>query len=98
LERLRDPEVAAHYLNATMENSPDHFLQAVKNVVQARHVSGASEELSKYAQEQRQPGFGALFSILRELGLHLEIAVDTVVPPLPGSASGVPLGENALPR
>jgi hypothetical protein len=32
MERLANPEVAAHYLNATMEHSPDQLLAALKNV------------------------------------------------------------------
>jgi probable addiction module antidote protein len=38
MERLANPEVAAHYLNATMEHSPDQLLAALKNVAQARQM------------------------------------------------------------
>jgi DNA-binding phage protein len=39
MEHLANPEVAAHYLNATMEKAPEDLLAAWKNVAQARPMA-----------------------------------------------------------
>jgi DNA-binding phage protein len=36
LEKLSDPRIAANYLNAALEDSPDGFLTALGKVAQAR--------------------------------------------------------------
>ena len=73
LERLADPNVAAQYLDATMENSPDHFVAALRNVAEAHQIAGLAE--------QENPTLETLSSILGRLGLRLAIAVGSGSPP-----------------
>jgi probable addiction module antidote protein len=44
LEKLSDPTIAANYLNKVWKDSRELFLDAVKDVIQARHVSTVAKE------------------------------------------------------
>jgi len=84
LARLTNPEVAAEYLNATLENSPENFLAALKNVAKARQVAKVADEagiqretLYRALSEQGNPTFGTLSSVLSAVGLRISIAVDS---------------------
>jgi probable addiction module antidote protein len=83
LERLRDPEFAAAYLNEVLElNDRKALLLALKDVVDAR---GGVGELAARIDVQRQsiyrilsakgnPTLESLREILQELGLRLAVA------------------------
>ena len=80
MERLDDPDVAGHYLNAAMDNSPQAFLKALKDVAQARQMSKVAkdagvqrETLYRSLSEQGNPTFGTLSSVLRVLGFKMYI-------------------------
>jgi probable addiction module antidote protein len=45
LEKLSDPTIAANYLNEVWENSRELFLDAVKDVIQARQVSSVAKKV-----------------------------------------------------
>ena len=67
LERLANPEVAAHYLNVTLENSPGEFLSALRNVAKARQMAKVAKEagvqretLYRSLSEQGNPTWGYL--------------------------------------
>jgi probable addiction module antidote protein len=83
MERLANPEVAAHYLNATMEHSPDQLLAALKNVAQARQMvkvakdAGVQREtLYRSLAEGGNPTLETLTSVLSAVGLRLAFAVE----------------------
>jgi probable addiction module antidote protein len=81
LTALLDPVEASAYLNAALEDSPEAFLKALKNVAQARDVSRVArdagiqrETLYRAFSEQGNPTFETLSSVLGALGMKLSIA------------------------
>ncbi len=85
LTQLADSQEAAHYLNAAIEDSPELFLKALRNVAEARGMSKVAEEagraresLYKTLSETGNPRFDTLFSVLGVLGLRM--AVETAEP------------------
>lgn len=83
LERLVNPEVASYYLNAAIEDSPEAFLKALKNVAQARQISQVAkdagiqrETLYRSFSEQGNPTFETLSSVLEALGMRLMVAAN----------------------
>src|ERR1035437_9297820 len=81
MERLVNPEVAAYYLNAALEDSPEAFLKALKNVSQARQMAKVAkdagvqrETLYRSLSEHGNPTFETLSSVLGALGMKLSIA------------------------
>jgi probable addiction module antidote protein len=84
LERLVNPEVAGHYLNAALEDSPESFLKALRNVAQSRQMAQVAkdsgiqrETLYRSFSEQGNPTFSTLSNVLAALGMKLVVAVDT---------------------
>jgi len=82
LERLADPTVAAHYLNAAMEESPESFLKSLRNVAQARQIAKVAkdagvqrESLYRALSEQGNPTFETLAAVLGVMGMRLSISV-----------------------
>jgi probable addiction module antidote protein len=81
LEKLSDPVNAAHYLNAALEDSPDVFLDAFRDVFQARkHVSQIAKEagvtresLYRSFSASGNPTLDTLCSVLKVLELELKI-------------------------
>jgi probable addiction module antidote protein len=80
LEKLADPAIASDYLNASLNESPEIFLKALKNVAQARQISKVAkdagvqrETLYRSLSEQGNPTFQTLSSVLAALGLKLSI-------------------------
>lgn len=78
LERLANPEVAAHYLNATMQNSPTELLNALKNVAKARQMAKVAkdsglqrETLYRSLSEQGNPTWDTLTAVLAAVGLSV---------------------------
>ena len=80
LDQLRDPEVAAEYLTAALEDdAPGLFLVALRNVAEAH---GGIAALADATQLNRQsmyrtlssegnPTFATLLTILRAVGMNL---------------------------
>lgn|SRR3989338_318462 len=86
LEDLKNSEEAAEYLNAALEDgSPEVFLLAIRNVVEARggmknlatQTELNRENLYRMLSDKGNPGLYSLQSILEVLGLRL--AVETVL-------------------
>jgi probable addiction module antidote protein len=80
LESLRDADEAQEYLNAALEDSPEAFLKALKNVAQAHQMTKVAKEsgvqretLYRSLSEQGNPTFGTLSSILTVLGLTITV-------------------------
>ncbi len=83
LTALADPTEASAYLNAALEDSPQAFLKALKNVAQARQMSRVAkdagvqrETLYRSFSEQGNPTFETLSSVLGALGMKISIVVD----------------------
>ena len=86
LKALQDPEEAAAYLDACLEDEDSHvFLLALKDVAEAR---GGMSKLSKDSSLNRQslyrtlsktgnPKMANVFSILASLGMELHITPAT---------------------
>jgi probable addiction module antidote protein len=87
MEALKDPAEAAAYLNAGLEDSPQAFLKAARNVAQAHEMSKVAkgsgiqrESLYRALSENGNPTLDTLTAVLAALGLRLSIASgDTVV-------------------
>jgi len=81
-KKLAEPANAAHYLNAALEDSPEIFLAAVKEVIKAREsvtaVAGlagvAPETIHRTFSSSGNPTLDTLSSVLGVLGLKLSIA------------------------
>ncbi len=81
LEKLSDPVNAAHYLNAALEDSPEVFLDAFKDVIQARKqvskiardAGVARESLYRSFSARGNPTLEMLYSVLKALDLDLKI-------------------------
>jgi len=81
-ERLTVPAVAAEYLNATRETSPENFLNALKNVAQARNMTSVAKEagvqretLYRSLSETGNPTLLTFESVLGVCGLEIVIRV-----------------------
>jgi probable addiction module antidote protein len=81
LEKLANPVAAASFLNASLADSPEVFLEALKKVVQARQVSKVAREsglqretLYRSLSEQGNPTLATLSSVLSALGMTILIA------------------------
>jgi probable addiction module antidote protein len=87
LQRLRDPEEAAAYLDAALEEEDkDVFLLALRDVVEARlggigklaqQVGLNRESLYRTLSEQGNPELASLDKLLHALGLRLSVEVDS---------------------
>ena len=81
IQDLKNPESAAAYLNACLEESPDIFLLALKDVAEAwggmTYLSGQSrlnrEHLYRIFSQNGNPRLSSLQSILHTCGLQLSI-------------------------
>lgn len=80
LEELRDPELAAGYLTASLdEGSVDQFLLALRNVAQAQgglgKLAGETElnrqNIYRMLSEDGNPTLASLLAVLRALGIEL---------------------------
>lgn len=90
LARLADPEYAALYLKAALEESRSDgntqgFLLALKNVVEANHsVTGVAssaqvsrQHLHKLLSGQGNPTLDTLLNVLQAVGLSIDFAPAT---------------------
>jgi probable addiction module antidote protein len=81
LESLADPNEAAHYLNAVLEDYPEGFLKALRNVAQARQMAKVAEEagiqresLYRALSDGGNPTLDTFTSVLAALGLRMTIS------------------------
>lgn len=82
LGELRDPRMAAHYLNAALEDSDEMFLKALRNVAEARQMAkvakgaGVSREsIYRMLSGTGNPTYSSLLGILSALGLSLSVQI-----------------------
>jgi probable addiction module antidote protein len=82
LRSLKDPEEAAHYLNACLEDEdPRVFLLALRDVADAhggmRALSGQTnlnrESLYRMLSKRGNPSLGSLAAVLQAIGLRLAV-------------------------
>lgn len=86
LRNLADPKEAKAYLNAVLEDYPEGFLKALRNVAQARQIARLAldagvkrETLYRSLSEKGNPTFDTLTSVLGALGLKLTVGLQTGV-------------------
>jgi len=83
-ESLRDPQEAAEYLNAALEDeSQEVFLMALKDVADARGISEIArhanlnrENLYRVLSKKGNPKLTSLVAVLRSVGLKLAVEVE----------------------
>ena len=83
LEDLQSPKEAAQYLNAAMEDSPEMFLIALKDVAEARDIPKvaaeagvARETVYRMLRRSGNPRYGNLIGILRAIGVRMRFEVN----------------------
>jgi DNA-binding phage protein len=76
MEKLANPERAASYLNAALQDSTESFLIALGKVAQANRISGL-------ATEAEAATLDALASVLKAAGLRIEIGKDQAASEFP---------------
>jgi probable addiction module antidote protein len=81
LHRLSSPEEAAHYLNAAFDDSTEVFLEALRDVAQARQMSAVAtqagvkrETIYRAFSKRGNPTLDTLNSVLGVCGLQLNVA------------------------
>ncbi|MGB9203417.1 MAG: addiction module antidote protein [Terriglobales bacterium] len=99
LEALSDSEVAASYLTAAMNDSPDMFRKALRNVAQARQMARVArnagvtrESLYRATSEIGNPTLDTLDSVLTAVGIKIKFEAEEVLvaptPPVSGATTG----------
>lgn len=80
LDKLSDPERAASYLNAALQESPKVFKSALAKVAQANQMSKVAKEagvqresLYRSLSDQGNPTLETLRGVLGAVGLHLAV-------------------------
>jgi probable addiction module antidote protein len=83
LKSLLDPNAAAQYVNAALEDSDEMFLVALRDVAEARQVAKVAvdaglsrESIYRTLSENGNPRFSSLIGILKAVGLKLAIEPD----------------------
>ena len=79
-EDLADPEEAAGYLSACLEEGPDEFLLGLRDVAKAQggmsKLAGdtelARESLYRMLSEEGNPTFASISAVLHSLGIQLQ--------------------------
>jgi probable addiction module antidote protein len=86
IEKLTDPERARDYLNAAHDDSREMFLEALRDVAQARQMSKVAkdagvtrESLYRATSEIGNPTLDTFESMLKALGLKIKIEVAEAV-------------------
>lgn len=80
-ERLKDPEYAAEYIKAALEeDEPKVFLMALRNVADAQGISQLAkkshlsrENLYTTLSAKGNPRLSSLYAIMNALGLNLTV-------------------------
>jgi len=82
LAALQDPVQAAHYLNATLADSDEMFLTALRDVAEAHQMSRvatdagiARESLYRMLSVSGNPTYNSLLGIMKAMGLKLKVDV-----------------------
>lgn len=83
LAALADPVEAEHYINAALQDSPQMFLKALRNVAQARQRMSQVAREAKVAREslyralsgEGNPTLGTLRAVLSALGFDFQVAL-----------------------
>ena len=80
LDKLSDPEIAASFLNAALEDSMEVFLSALGKVAQANQISKVAKEsgvqretLYRSLSERGNPTLDTLTGVLSALDLRISI-------------------------
>ena len=80
VEELRNPVVASNYLNEALEDSPEMFLKALRNVGEAFRLSVVAKEagfrretLYRSLSRRGNPRLRTLDAVLNVLGLGIEV-------------------------
>ncbi|MGO8814388.1 MAG: addiction module antidote protein [Terriglobia bacterium] len=83
LGKLTHPQTAADYLNEAMNDSPEMFLKALRNIAQARQMATVArqagvqrESLYRTLSKRGNPRLDTLNAVLRVLGLRIAIQAD----------------------
>jgi probable addiction module antidote protein len=78
--KLTDPKIASNYVNAALEDSPEMFLIAMRNVAEAHKMvkvaEGAGinrENLYRAFSKQGNPTLMTLTSVLEVMGLEFSV-------------------------
>lgn len=84
LGKLANPQTAADYLNEAMNDSPEMFLKALRNLAQARQMATVArqagvqrESLYRTLSKRGNPRLATLNAVLRVLGLRIAIQAET---------------------
>ncbi len=90
LADLADPQEAAHYLNAALEDSEELFLIALRDVAEAKQMARvaesagvARESIYRMLTVNGNPTYSSLLGILRAVGLKMAIEPGSPEPPKP---------------
>jgi probable addiction module antidote protein len=82
IKQLTDPQTAASYLNAALNDSKEMFLKALRNVAEAGRMTRVAkkagvrrESLYRTLSDHGNPRLDTLNSILSVLGLEIAIKV-----------------------
>jgi probable addiction module antidote protein len=82
LRSLADPNEARNYLNAVLEDYPEGFLKALRNVASARRMTKVAEvtgikreSLYRALSHEGNPTLETLTSVLTALGLKMSIEI-----------------------
>jgi len=80
LEKLANPRRAANYLNTALNDSPQMFLEAVRDVAQARQMTRVArnagvtrESLYKATSPSGNPTFETFVAVLAAMDLTFEV-------------------------
>ena len=81
-ENLKNPEEAAGYLTACLEEGPDVFLLGVRDVAKARggmkklaeDTDLAREALYRMFSEEGDPTFTSISAVIESLGIKIQFA------------------------
>ena len=83
LGKLANPQTAADYLNEAMNDSPEMFLKALRNIAQARQMATVArqagvqrESLYRTLSKRGNPRLDTLNAVLRVLGLRMAIQAE----------------------
>jgi probable addiction module antidote protein len=84
LADLADPQEAASYLNAALDDSEEMFLVALRDVAEAKQMAKVAEEagvaresIYRMLAATGNPTYSSLLGILRAVGLKLAIKPET---------------------
>ncbi|HEV8717012.1 MAG TPA: addiction module antidote protein [Candidatus Binatia bacterium] len=90
LDTLSDPQLAASYLNAAMNDSPEMFLKALRNVAQAHQMTRVAKEagvkresLYRALSTEGNPTLDTLVSVLSVLKIKTRFAAEGAEFPAP---------------